>query len=632
MKKLFTLLAVVATTLSLNAQVYFSEDFEGGVPAGWTAENAWEHGTSVGLSSQYFEIPAHTQFMGVNDDAPGAGTNTSGRVYTTAIDLTDAVFPTLIFEAFFIDGDFDADEQARVLVSTDNVNWDLAGEVAGGFDWQEVIITLGDYAGQTIYLAFEYLDGGGWNYGFAFDDIEITDYTILRDARMVFGETSCGGAYIGKEVTISGTFENRGTEVLTSVDINWSANGTTYTETLSGLSLGLFETYNFEFADTYAVTSGNTTIDIWVSNVNGQGPDEDPSNDATDDVVTGVALADDRGVIVEEATGTWCPWCPRGTVWMDRMTQCYGPHFVGVAVHNDDPMEVAAYDAGVTSFPGFTGFPSVIMEREVVLDPSEMEAPFVQRATQSPDALLRIGATYDDATSALTVTVYALANVTLSGDYRLNAIIVENDVTGTGSAYNQANNYAGGAFGPMGGYENLPNPVPAAQMVYDHVGRALLGGFAGQSGSLPATLNQGEWAEYAFSTYTIPANFDQNEIEIMATISNPSGEIINAWKSTMEEALLFSGVNDVAVNHGLARVYPNPFVDVTNIELNLESPKPVTLRVVNAMGQVVAFRDYGVLAGNMVLPFDGTNLEAGMYFLHLNVDNTLVTKKVMLTK
>ena len=42
------------------------------------------------------------------------------------------------------------------------------------------------------------------------------------------------------------------------------------------------------------------------------------------------------------------------------------------------------------------------------------------------------------------------------------------------SGYNQVNAYAGNALGPMGGFESLPNPVPAAQMVYDHVARVLL--------------------------------------------------------------------------------------------------------------------------------------------------------------
>lgn len=34
----------------------------------------------------------------------------------------------------------------------------------------------------------------------------------------------------------------------------------------------------------------------------------------------------------------------------------------------------------------------------------------------------------------------------------------------------------------MGGFELLPNPVPAAKMTYNHVARAILGGWAGIPG------------------------------------------------------------------------------------------------------------------------------------------------------
>ena len=68
------------------------------------------------------------------------------------------------------------------------------------------------------------------------------------------------------------------------------------------------------------------------------------------------------------------------------------------------------------------------------------------------------------------------------------AVVVEDGVRGTGSGYNQVNAYSGGANGPMGNYHNLPNPVPAAQMVYDHVARAILGNWVGTEASLPTSV------------------------------------------------------------------------------------------------------------------------------------------------
>ena len=49
-------------------------------------------------------------------------------------------------------------------------------------------------------------------------------------------------------------------------------------------------------------------------------------------------------------------------------------------------------------------------------------------------------------------------------------------------------------------------------------------------------------------------------------------------------------------------------------------------------GLLVAEKDYGQLSGNQMLPFDGTNLGSGMYFMHIRLDDALITKKVTITK
>ena len=632
MKKLFTLVFAMCFGTLLMGQFY-TEDFEGGIPGDWTVGQYWAHGETGDISSQYFAPPAHTQFIALNDDALGQDEVVTSLIHSGEIDLTDAVSPILTFEAYFLNLDFQgADETAKVMVSTDGgATWDEVKSIDGDGDWYGEQVSLGAYAGETIWLGFEYSDGTGWNYGFCVDDIMIEDFTTMNDAKMTFAQVSCPGGAVGVDVSVSGTFRNEGINTITSIDVNWSDGTNTYTETLSGLSVPSFESYNFEMSDMTSLDLAPKMLDVWVSNMNGIGDDEDPSNDGAPTLtLQGVELEPGRGVLVEEATGTWCPWCPRGTVWMDRMTRCYGDNFVGVAVHNQDPMMVTEYDNGVTSFPGFTGFPSVIMERDQVLDPSEIEAPTVSRASETPDAYLSLGAEYDAGSGMLTVTATAMPTMNLSGDYKLNVVLTEDGVTGTSSSYDQYNNYAGGGFGPMGGYENLPNPVPAAMMVYDHTARALLGGFNGVAGSLPADMTADEAYSHTFDATNISAwNYDN--IHIVVILHGPGGNVVNAWSETIDEAMA-NNTNDVVINNDLARVSPNPFSDVTNIHLSLDQPQEVSLTVMNAVGQVVATREYGTLNGEMILPFDGSNLQAGMYLLHLKVDNTIVTKKVMLTK
>jgi len=321
MKNIFTLLLACVFTFSMNAQ--FSEDFENGIPAGWTVEGNFMLGTAADAGSQYWAPGDHTNFMWTNDDALGNGVDGSGFVYTGDVDLTAFENPLLSMETYFIDGDYQgADEYARVHVSTDGgATWTQVGNLAsGGGQWVNTSISLADFGGMTVQLAFEYSDGEGWNYGFAFDDIVVEDFNTEYDVTATGRDASCTGGVMGAESVITGSFQNNGLATITSVDISYTDGTNTVTQTLTGLNVATFESYSFEFDEAYAVGSAANVV-VSVSNPNGEMDENMGDNAAT---AVGIAAAIDavenRGVLAEEATGTWCPWCPRGTVF--SCTQC----------------------------------------------------------------------------------------------------------------------------------------------------------------------------------------------------------------------------------------------------------------------------------------------------------------------
>ena len=70
--------------------------------------------------------------------------------------------------------------------------------------------------------------------------------------------------------------------------------------------------------------------------------------------------------LIEEYTGTWCGWCVRGLVGMELLRQRFGDEFIGVAYHNDDPMEIMY----TNDFPSsFWGYPTAFIERSREVDP-----------------------------------------------------------------------------------------------------------------------------------------------------------------------------------------------------------------------------------------------------------------------
>jgi len=116
----------------------------------------------------------------------------------------------------------------------------------------------------------------------------------------------------------------------------------------------------------------------------------------------------------------------------------------------------------------------------------------------------------------------------------------------------------------MGGYELLPDPVPATQMVYNHVARTIVPSFDGAN-SFPASIANGSQDTINFS-FTLPAAWNENNIHIISFLRNPSGIVDNAGTETISSA---SGITKDLSNENNFKLFPNPttgvsYIDVTN--------------------------------------------------------------------
>ncbi len=105
-----------------------------------------------------------------------------------------------------------------------------------------------------------------------------------------------------------------------------------------------------------------------------------------------------------------------------------------------------------------------------------------------------------------------------------------------------------------GGYEMLPNPVPAADMVYDHVARGIYPNFAGFAESFPADMEAGMTYEGTF-TVPIDENWNIDEVHLVGLLIDPSGDIDNAGSAALSEV---SGVSEAELNQLNVSMYPNP--------------------------------------------------------------------------
>ena len=99
-----------------------------------------------------------------------------------------------------------------------------------------------------------------------------------------------------------------------------------------------------------------------------------------------------------------------------------------------------------------------------------------------------------------------------------------------------------------------------------------------------------------------------------------------------KDLLTPTSVNNLPLYEKDVTIFPNPFSDVTNVGLELDTPSEVSMVVYNNLGQQVAARSYGELSGEVLLPFNAANFAEGIYQFHISINGKIITKKVVLTK
>lgn len=253
MKKLLTVLMMCFAVFAVNAQVLLQEDFENGLPTGWTAID--NDGDSYGWDADYWGQASGGPY-GNNGStgviASASYINNIGELtpdnwlITPAIALEAGSAPILSFYA----GNFGYDEPLEVLVSTTgatvasftepvvasyNVTTDVTED---GYEYYT--INLSAYAGQTIYIAFVHRNSTD-NYWLFLDDITIESITTpeltVNPDNIDFG-TVVVGQYADQTCAVNAFLLNGAITATTAAPFSVSADGNTFGTTASLASTG----------------------------------------------------------------------------------------------------------------------------------------------------------------------------------------------------------------------------------------------------------------------------------------------------------------------------------------------------------------------------------------------------------
>lgn len=450
-------------------------------------------------------------------------------------------------------------------------------------------------------------------------DVELTDFDILP--------------YIGSSATdISGTFFNYGSNTITAVDITWDDGTGPYTENVTGLNIATNDSYSFTHATQLNPTAGNSyTIDLTIVATG----DVNTANNTIQKSTVSLTTIPEKIVVGEEKTGTWCGWCPRGAVALAEMEA--ESRFIGIAVHNGDPMVVTAYDNAIGTYvPG--GYPGGGVDRVIDGDPSDFQQMFNQRESEVvPCEVSTITYTHNPTTSKLEVSADVEFFGDIAGDYRLSCVITEDDVINSGNGWDQVNYYDGGGSGtltdPNTSFEwsTAGDPVdPNDFGGYDHVARTLSDNdILGDAGSLPATMVPTGTYSYDFADVNDNVVDDILKTHAIVMIVNANtGEILNA-KSVSFGAV---GIEEETSNATLS-LFPNPTSGNVNIAFDLEQADQVSIVITDMLGKVVMNTgETSREAGANFVTVNGDMLTDGIYFVNLKVGDKVITEKLIVTK
>ena len=265
------------------------------------------------------------------------------------------------------------------------------------------------------------------------------------------------------------------------------------------------------------------------------------------------------------------------------------------------------------------------------MDPTNFGASYINRINDVSPADVAVSAYFNSVSRQVDVVVSATFAAELTGNYRLNAILVEDNVTGTNAAYNQANYYSFQTnnqplVGAGHNWQTETDPVPFSSMVYNFVGRNIMGGFDGQAGSVPSTVTSGTTYSYTFST-TIPVTWNANNMRVIGMLQDADlSSVLNVNRGAYG---ITTSVNELISDAFSMSMYPNPASQFTQLEVNLKNSSKYIIDMFDMLGKTVYSQQFNGSTGKNVLNIPLNGLDAGMYLVKVNVNGSVLTSRLI---
>jgi hypothetical protein len=429
-------------------------------------------------------------------------------------------------------------------------------------------------------------------------------------------------------------FINYGSATITTFRVNYSVNGgATVSENVTGASVSGsgVGSYAFSHATSYdATTSGGKTIKMWVDNINGANADMDNSDDTASTIMNVVNTLVQRKTLLEMFTSSTCPPCVPGNENMQNAVRermggftviKYQYNFPGTG----DPYYTLEGGSRGSYYGGINSVPRLQIDGQWNGNPASDFDLNVFDNYYNQLSVVTIKASQVIEGKKITINAKIKPTGTLVGNYKVHFAVLEKltkknkksngetefywvmkkmlpDANGTIIDFtSDAEQTISKSFTFPGNYR-LPTSAVTSTGAYN--------------GTKLETENSVEDADLS---ELIGVVFVQDENNKFVLQSEWSGN--NEWD-------YWTGIKETAFGASGVTMYPNPAQ--TKLTINASDAKSTaTVKIVDLTGKEVLTAN---AKGGIETALDCSALNNGIYIVHISVEGTTSTQKLVISK
>ena len=437
----------------------------------------------------------------------------------------------------------------------------------------------------------------------------------------------------GKDYSAKAVITNWGTNPISTLDMVYNDGTNEVALPLSaGDNSGLYYGSSVEIPIDGAhagTTTGNVAVSLSSVNVNGE-PDGDAYDNTIDGEMFVVKNSAMRQVVMEEFTGEWCGWCPRGIVGMEKAKAAYPKNVTVISVHDGETNPSSSYydeytDASYSDFcyNYVSGAPSAFLNRYTftAYDPyygsgNGIVADIEEMLSTGSEFAMGVASDLGD-DNKLTVTAAIQPTMTVDAkNYLINFVITEDGLKGR-----QANYYSSSVQTDITAdqipadfieYFNASNPM---EVTYNDVSRYSVSATAGIEGSTDnLSFIEGKMVTYQY-TIDMPQGVNPDSVHVIAMIiDQKTGEIVTAQDARLGDEAFAVGIESVKAND-------NATINIENGAINVAGEGKAYIYTVD--GKLV---NNITVNGNASIPTFGLK---GVYVINVVSNGSVTAKKVV---